>query len=127
MIRRWLDRLLSGPAASKGIVLLAAAVGGVFLIVRLIESAAFFDAFMQAAGIAFAVMVLCATGQALLRGDGLKEAEVAGWRMRFSVARRAVGALERRLDAHTRATDQRLLDLEREVFKETATGSEKQE
>jgi hypothetical protein len=126
MIRRRWGQLKSGPAG-KRFVAVAALVGVVFLAVRLLEGAVFFAAFMQAAGIGFALMVLLATAHTLVRGAEVEEAEVAGWRMRFSVARRAVGALERRLDAHTRATDQRLLDLERTVFKQTAPGTEVEE
>jgi hypothetical protein len=128
MIRRWLGRFKGGPASRKGLVVVAAIGGIAFLTVRLVQGAVFFDSFMEAAGIAFAVMVLGLTGGTVVtKGDDLEEAEFAGWRMRFSVARKAVGAVERRLDAHTKATDQRLLDLEREVFKETPAGSEQQE
>jgi ribulose 1,5-bisphosphate synthetase/thiazole synthase len=127
MIRRWFERLGGAPPVRKAVVLAAAALGGVFVAVRLIERATFFGTLMQAFGLAFAAMVVLATAQALLENKDVEETEVAGTRLRFGAARRAVGALERRLDAHTRATDQRLLDLEREVFKESTADSGRQE
>ena len=62
-------------------------------------------------------MVLMKTAQAFWRGDDVEEAEAGvGVFGSASLARRW-GRSKRRLDAHTRSTDQRLLDLEREVFK----------
>jgi hypothetical protein len=127
MVRRWFTRLKAAPPAGRGIVVVALVAGIAFLVVRLVQGAEFFDAFMQAAAIAFAVMVLGATGHTLLRGEDLEEAEFAGWRMKFSAARRAVGALERRLDAHTKTTDERLLRLEKQVFPGAEAGTKKQE
>jgi len=121
MLRDWWRRL-SGAPLERPIVVLALAVGAAFLVVRLIDGAAFFAAFTQAGVVAFTLLVLLATAHAVWRGDDLEEAEAGGWRVRFSVARKAVGALERRVDANTRATDQRLLDLEREVFKNDNSG-----
>jgi len=115
-------RRLSGVSLGRLIVVLALAVGMVFLAVRLIEGAAFFGAFTQAAIVAFILLVVLATARTVWRGDDLEEAEAGGWRVRFSVARKAVGALERRVDANARSTGQRLLDLEREVFKNGNSG-----
>jgi hypothetical protein len=131
MIRRWFNQLGSAPSVRKAFVLIAFALAGGFLLVRLIQGAAFFGAFMQGLGMAFAVMVVLAVAHGLLDDRDVEEAEMAGARVRFGArfgaARRAVGALERRLDAHARSTDQRLLDLERKVFKETAADSARQE
>lgn len=121
MVRDWWRRL-SGLPLEKPIVVFALTVAMVFGAVRLIEGASFFSTLTQAAGIAFALMVVLAIARGLWRGDDVEEAEAAGWRLRLGVARKAVGALERRVDAHTRATDQRLLDLEREVFKNGNSG-----
>jgi hypothetical protein len=126
MMRRWFDRLGAAPTR-RGFVLLAGALATGYFLVRMIEGAEFFGSFMEAAAIAFATMVLLATTHNLLSGDDVEEAEMAGARVRFGTARKAVGALARRVDAHTRATGQRLLDLEREVFKETTSGSNRQE
>lgn len=121
MVRDW-RRRLRGVPLERPIVVLALAVGGVFLAVRLIEGATFFGAFTQAGIVTFVAMVVLTAARTIWRGDDLEEAEAGGLRMRFSAARRAVGALERRVDAHTRATNQRLLDLEREVFKNGGLG-----
>lgn len=121
MVQGWWHRLRGVPLERR-MVGLALAVGTVFLAVRLIEGASFFGTFTQAGIVTFVLMGVLATARALWRGDDLEEAEAGGWKVRFSVARKAVGALERRLDAHTRATDKRLLDLEREVFKNDGSG-----
>ncbi len=121
MIRNWLRRL-SGVPLHKPIVVFALAVGIVFGAVRLLQDASFFSTLTQAGAVAFVLMVVLATARGLWRGDDVEEAEVAGSRLRLGAARKAVGALERRVDAHTRATDQRLLDLEREVFKNGNSG-----
>jgi hypothetical protein len=113
---------LSGVPPERPIVVLALAVGAVFLAVRLLEGTAFFGAFTQAGIVAFVLLLVLATARAVWRGDDVEEAEAGGWRVRFSVARKAVGALERRVDANARATNQRLLDLEREVFKNGDSG-----
>jgi len=113
---------LMGVAPEKRIVASALSAGIVFLAARLVEGSTFYSAFTQAALVAFLLMVVLTTARSIWRGEELEEAEAGGWRMRFSVARRAVGAQERRLDAHIRATDERLLDLEREVFKNEKTG-----
>ncbi|MDX6707887.1 MAG: hypothetical protein QOI48_3733 [Solirubrobacteraceae bacterium] len=115
-------RRLSGVPLQRPIVVLALAAGVVFLAVRLIERAPFFVAFTQAGVVAFVLMAVLATARALWRGDDLEEAEAGGVRMRFSAAHKAVDALARRVDARARATDERLLDLEREVFKDDGTG-----
>ena len=107
---------------ARRIVVIAMVVALAFLSTRLIEGARFFTAFTQAGVIALLVMAVLATARALWRGDDLDEAEAGAVRLRFSAARKAVGAVERRLDAHIRSTDKRLLDLEREVFKNDGSG-----
>jgi hypothetical protein len=127
MIRRWFGRLGKAPPIRKAAVLFALLLGVAYLTVRLVQGSEFFAACTKAFGLAFIAMVVLATAHALLGDGDVEETEVAGTRLRFGVARRAVGALERRLDAHARATDQRLLDLEREVFKDAAPDSDEQE
>jgi hypothetical protein len=115
--RRWRGRLVNAWIAGVGVV-----AGLVYLAVRLAEGAGFFDGFMRAAGIAFVLMVVLATARGVTK-EGVEEAEApGGWRLKFGTARRAVGAVERRLDAHINATDERLLDLERAVFKDGEDG-----
>lgn len=121
MVQDWWRRL-SGIPLEKPIVVVALTVGIVFGAVRLLQGGSVFSTLIQAAGIAFALMVVLATARSLWHGDDVEEAEAAGWRLRLGAARKAVGALERRVDVHTRATDQRLLDLEREVFKNGDSG-----
>jgi hypothetical protein len=121
MAHDWWLRIRGAPLARR-IVVIALVVALVFLGTRLIEGARFFTAFTQAGVIALLLMAVLATAHSLWRGDDLDEAEAGGVRLRFSAARKAVGAIERRLDAHTRSTDKRLLDLEREVFKNDGSG-----
>ena len=91
-----------GRTAREPIVVFALTAAIIFGAVRLLEGASFFSTLTQAGVVAFVLMVLPATARSLWRGDDVEEAEAGGWRVRFSIARRAVGALERRTPIRTR-------------------------
>ncbi|MDX6561245.1 MAG: hypothetical protein QOD65_1059, partial [Gaiellales bacterium] len=123
MVRDWFRRTRGGESLDERIAAAGLLTGLVYLGVRLVQGGRFFGAFMEAGGIAFVLIIVLVVARAVARGDDVDEAKgPGGWGVKFRRARRAVGALERRVDEHIEATNERLLDLEREVFKEGDEG-----
>lgn len=121
MVGKWSERL-RGLHVGKAAVVPALVVSSAYLVIRLLEGAAFFGIVMRALAMAFGFMVVIATALKYWRGDDVEEAEIAGQRLRFGRARKAVGVLEQRVDAQMTAINQRLYDLETRVFKDKADG-----
>jgi hypothetical protein len=123
MIRK-LRKRLTTVVATRAIVVVAASIAGTYFVVRMTEGTDFFRTFMEAAALAFATMVVLSTAQGLLRGEHAESAQApGGWGLTLRPARRAVGALEQRVDLLA----ERVNDLDRAVFKEANSGSGEQE
>jgi hypothetical protein len=109
--RRW--------PVGRWIVVAASLVGIVFLAWGLTHSTTLFRSFLMGIGAAFGVMVVAGTAHRFWGGGQIEEAQApGGWGLRFAgTTRRALRLLEERVDTQMREINDRLYEIEENVYR----------